>query len=938
MATEPTPEPHQLSEATLEQVQRHRLGRSLSRYAPSAWEQTQPTVPFAHNWHHDAMAEHLEAVSLGQIRFLLISVAPRHSKSWYVSVFWPTWHWTRWPATQFVYASYSVGFAVRDAIYSRRLMDTDWYQQRWGCGCPLGRHAVGCQGFRWTTDQNVITHYENDRGGRRFTAGVKAGTTGQGGDILCLEGSTLIETEDGPLPIARIVEERLQTRVLGSSGRWQKITGWHRSSGRPLVELETSDGGILRCTEEHPLWVEGRGYVPAMDVICSADEVLLRRLRRDVRPQPSPRRETEPERLLESVLVEGADGSGQSLVGGRSGHLGLRALQGRVLGAPGRGGEATILLASLPRGSTTRGAAAHLQRVLTNLHPQEQRALLLDTVLEHDPPNRHSRPEQRPLPARGMAHAVLSRVSEILETAGEATGCLLPDVPGEAAVASRSPSRRLEDRSRGHQPGDPLRALPPTHPHEEGDPRAHDETVRLVSARRCPSPAAVYNLTCEPDHDFYANGILTHNCFDDPIKIEEADSDAVRTAAHRYIDQVFLGRMNDPRGSRVVGIAQRTHHDDVTGHLLRESSLPWVHLKLPTEYDPRAVMDIHEVSPIGWKDPRTHKGELLWPSRFTAEVIEQTKVTLGPHGYSAQHQQDPSPLEGGIIRREWWRFWVPRGLQPETRAALLAPIRSKEGIEYPPAVELPDFKTDDRGGGDELLQSWDASFKDEAGQVRKGRPPDPVSGGCWGRAGAQCFLLDRVNERMDIVALVQAIRDMTTRFPKAVKKIVEDKANGPAAIAILRREVGGLIPASPQGSKVSRVMTAASSSKDSDARAMSMVALLAAHNVYVPHPAIAPWVWDYIEEHAAFPNGSHDDDVDMTSQALLHLQPWIWREADKSQMEVLGQRNEPPMLDTREMLRRRVLAASGLDQKPPAGGRGQPFVNPYARNRRGGRR
>jgi len=523
--------------------------------------------------------------------------------SWEVSVFWPSWHWTRWPATQFVYASYSVGFAVRDAIYSRRLMDTDWYQQRWGCGCPLGRHAGTCQGFRWTTDQNVITHYENDRGGRRFTAGVKAGTTGQGGDILV---------------------------------------------------------------------------------------------------------------------------------------------------------------------------------------------------------------------------------------------------------------------------------------------------------------------------------------FDDPIKIEEADSDAVRTAAHRYIDQVFLGRMNDPQGSRVVGIAQRTNHDDVTGHLLRESSLPWVHLKLPTEYDPRAVMDIHEVSPIGWKDPRTHKGELLWPSRFTPEVIEQTKVTLGPHGYAAQHQQDPSPLEGGIIKREWWRFWIPRGLQPETRAALLAPIRSKEGIEYPPAVELPDFKTDDRGGTDELLQSWDASFKDEAGQVRKGRPPDPVSGGCWGRAGAQCFLLDRVNERMDIVALVQAIRDMTTRFPRAVKKIVEDKANGPAAIAILRREVGGLIPASPQGSKVSRVMTAVSSSKDSDARAMSMVALLAAHNVYVPHPAIAPWVWDYIEEHAAFPNGSHDDDVDMTSQALLHLQPWIWRQADKMQGEVLGHSNEPPILDTREMLRRRVIAASGLGAKPA---NGRPFHNPYARNR-----
>jgi len=42
-----------------------------------------------------------------------------------------------------------------------------------------------------------------------------------------------------------------------------------------------------------------------------------------------------------------------------------------------------------------------------------------------------------------------------------------------------------------------------------------------------------------------------------------------------------------------------------------------------------------------------------------------------------------------------------------------------------------------------------------------------------------------------------------------------------------------------------------------------------AGNVYLPYPSIAPWVNDFIEECATFPNGAHDDQVDAMSQALL---------------------------------------------------------------------
>jgi len=88
-------------------------------------------------------------------------------------------------------------------------------------------------------------------------------------------------------------------------------------------------------------------------------------------------------------------------------------------------------------------------------------------------------------------------------------------------------------------------------------------------------------------------------------------------------------------------------------------------------------------------------------------------------------------------------------------------------------------------------------------------------------------------------------------------KLVEDKANGPAVIATLKREINGLIPVEPQGGKV--------------VRAWAVSPEVEAGNVYIPDPSIARWVHDFVEECSAFPNGAHDDQVDSMTQALMRL-------------------------------------------------------------------
>jgi len=144
----------------------------------------EPSTPFVPGWHIDAIVEHLEAVTRGQIRNLLINVPPRHMKSLLVSVFWPAWEWTRWPERRWLYSSYGAQLSIRDSVQCRRLIESPWYQARWG------------DRFALTSDQNTKGRFDNDRSGYRLSTSVGGAVTGEGGDrIVCDDPNNVNEVE-----------------------------------------------------------------------------------------------------------------------------------------------------------------------------------------------------------------------------------------------------------------------------------------------------------------------------------------------------------------------------------------------------------------------------------------------------------------------------------------------------------------------------------------------------------------------------------------------------------------------------------------------------------------------------------------------------------------------------------------------------------------------
>lgn len=155
---------------------KHRAGGrlGLSGFVVRAWHVVEPSTAFVPGWHVDLICDHLEAVMRGELHNLLINIPPGYSKSLLVSVLWPAWSWTFRPGTKWIYGSYADTLSLRDAGKMRLLLESDWYQERWG---HLWKPARV-----WGTEE-----FANDAGGFRFSTSVGGGTTGRHGEILVFD-------------------------------------------------------------------------------------------------------------------------------------------------------------------------------------------------------------------------------------------------------------------------------------------------------------------------------------------------------------------------------------------------------------------------------------------------------------------------------------------------------------------------------------------------------------------------------------------------------------------------------------------------------------------------------------------------------------------------------------------------------------------------------
>ena len=313
---------------------------------------------------------------------------------------------------------------------------------------------------------------------------------------------------------------------------------------------------------------------------------------------------------------------------------------------------------------------------------------------------------------------------------------------------------------------------------------------------------------------------------DDPIKDRlQADSELYRQRVWDWWTDVASTRLAP--GAQVVLVLTRWHHDDLAGRLLAaEDGHLWRVLNIAAQ----AEDDPEHPDPLE-RPPGTFMDSARGRTRDQWDAI---KVRSGSRTWAALYQGRPTPDAGNLFPADGW-----------ARYTACPWVEREDGTRVVPEVGRdPDV---------ELIQSWDFTFKDTASS-------DYVVGQVWLRRGVDVYLLDQVRRRAAFTESVQMILDLTARWPQAVAKLVEDKANGPAILNALRARTVGLIPVEPEGSKY--------------ARAAAITPFVASRNVLLPDPTAVGgtvWVTELTEEARNFPAAAHDDTVDAMSQAVHRL-------------------------------------------------------------------
>lgn len=296
---------------------------------------------------------------------------------------------------------------------------------------------------------------------------------------------------------------------------------------------------------------------------------------------------------------------------------------------------------------------------------------------------------------------------------------------------------------------------------------------------------------------------------DDPVRDQkEALSDTVKENQWNWYQSVFSTRLSEKSGQIIMATCWA--EDDLGARIVNHfrDNPRLTHLRFPAINSPDES-GFNPNLPIG----------PLCPEFRSLEFIKQQKGLCSDYWWSALYQQSPRPLGGNVFKDYGIQHYAPKDL----------PQRF-----------------------DKVINSWDCTFKDTDGT-------DFVVGQAWGKCGANSYLLDQIRERMSFSRTVEYVIELRQRWPQTSEVLIEDKANGPAVIDVLKSQVPGLIAVEPDGSKL--------------ARAHAVTWVWEAKNVFMPLPQITPWLREFIGEILSFPAAANDDQVDAMTQALRRLYP-----------------------------------------------------------------
>ncbi len=296
---------------------------------------------------------------------------------------------------------------------------------------------------------------------------------------------------------------------------------------------------------------------------------------------------------------------------------------------------------------------------------------------------------------------------------------------------------------------------------------------------------------------------------DDLINPQDAESKPVREASIEFFKTTLLSRLDDKKTGSIVAIEQRTHKTDLSGTLIKDGG--WTHLKIPAIAPARTVVKF----PLSGRQIVREEGSVICEEREDKATLDNLKVAMGSRAYSAQYQQEPIAADSGYFHTSWWKFYKPSARPPVLRSC----------------------------------RAWDTA-------VKTGQEND-YTAGCLIHLCENGYYVNEnfFKARVKYPELKARIKMEAAARPAEIEPI-EDASAGASVIQDLQRETA--LPIIPFQSV-----------KDKVTRASIVSPLVEAGKVFLPEGA--PWVSDFIDAMASFPDVEHDDDIDAFVIALMQL-------------------------------------------------------------------
>jgi predicted phage terminase large subunit-like protein len=311
------------------------------------------------------------------------------------------------------------------------------------------------------------------------------------------------------------------------------------------------------------------------------------------------------------------------------------------------------------------------------------------------------------------------------------------------------------------------------------------------------------------------NGSITGKGYDliivdDAMNPEQALSETQRERCLNWCSSSLFSRFDDTKMGRMINIQHRLHEKDFTGHFCGDN---WEHLVIPVYFEKPKTYSISSFK------KEVQAGEYLHEERFGENECKDKKTELGSYSYAGQYEQNPTPLGGGMIKEKWFRYW-----------------------KILPQLEFRKI------------------FVDTA--MKTGEENDFSVFECWGLGvDKNAYLIDQLKgkwEAPDLTKMAVAFwnKHKMKEGGALRKMVVEDKVSGTGLIQTLKKEYR--IPIEP-----------VKPDKDKVVRVNDIVGYIESGYIYLPEEA--EFVSDFLHECSLFPNGAHDDQVDVLAYAVNSL-------------------------------------------------------------------